>query len=517
MAVGTQANGDALPSRGVREVENELVVGGRGGAGRPRISLGELEVGALARQTQHHAVMSTMFGEAPDLWESQRISGEVHNLVEPVCRPRDPNGRDREFWWPGLDVQDGTPGTCAQVRLFADADRGVRPLPSETPVATLGSPRSFDERTEMNARRLLATGTFLLGVMSVLPAAQGAPAPGSWRVLPAAPIDVSEVQTGVWTGHEALFTYKSMTTRQAAAYDPAKGTWRVLPGGSAPTTGSEGGAASVWTGTDWLVWGLRPGKLLVYRPATNRWRVVGGGDVGMPSDVVVWTGKRMIGWGGGCCAEFNNDGGSYAPATNSWRRLPKPPVVGRQASAGAWTGREMIVAGGFTERQGSDGVTRAVILRDAAAYNPTSNAWRTLPPLPAGRRDMTAVWTGRDLLVVGGSGAAGRLLVGVFAYRPSTNRWRMLAPLPRGRSSHSAVWTGKQLIVWGGSITRDGELITPNTGLVYTPANNRWTPIAPAPIPGRNNTTALWTGSGMLVAGGGYPTAGEAALFTPGG
>ena len=362
----------------------------------------------------------------------------------------------------------------------------------------------------------LVVGALIAGAA----AAHGVSAPDAaagagWQALPPAPIDLASVQTGVWTGREALFTMPGKDTRPAAAFNPATRSWRALPGPGLVTL-AEGHDHSVWTGRDWLVWG--PGPTLAYRPATGRWRRLPPSPVVQTRAVVVWTGSQMIGWGGGCCGDFLADGASYRPATNAWRKLPTSPLEGRQTAAGAWTGREMVIVGGFREEE-VGGVVQSVDLADAAAYNPATRRWRRLPSLPTGRRDATAVWDGRDVLVVGGFVSSSRppyrrLLSGVFAYRPSTNRWRRLSPLPHGRDGHAAVWTGARMLVWGGEVKRDGKLVTPRTGLSYDPATDRWSPIPAATVPGRLGPTALWTGRSMIVASGGQPVPG-AAVYTP--
>jgi hypothetical protein len=53
--------------------------------------------------------------------------------------------------------------------------------------------------------------------------------------------------------------------------------------------------------------------------------------------IVVWTGRELIGWGGGCCGDVSDDG-SANPATNAWRKLAPAPVSGQQSPIGAWTG-----------------------------------------------------------------------------------------------------------------------------------------------------------------------------------
>ena len=50
--------------------------------------------------------------------------------------------------------------------------------------------------------------------------------------------------------------------------------------------------------------------------------------------------------------------------------------------------------------RGGDGVSGA--LSDSHAYNPTSDTWRTLDGSVGSREDLSAVWTGTQVLVFGG-------------------------------------------------------------------------------------------------------------------
>src|SRR5213593_3499815 len=70
---------------------------------------------------------------------------------------------------------------------------------------------------------------------------------------------------------------------------------------------------------------------------------------------------------------------------------------------------------------------------------------------------------------------------------------------PAGRASHTAVWTGSEMIVWGGT---DGSSFL-NTGGRYNPSTDSWTATSTTGAPaGRANHTAVWTGSEMIVWGG---------------
>ena len=337
--------------------------------------------------------------------------------------------------------------------------------------------------------------------------------------MPAAPIASALQQTGVWDGHELLIAERVHVNKApfckdtAAAYRAADRTWRKLSPPQGPVGCLEGGDRSVWTGREMLLWGQTN---MAFNPATNRWRKLPPPPTGAGGPAVtVWTGRQMIGWGGGCCGGAIADGAAYAPATNSWKMLPAAPLAARPNAVGAWTGTEMIVTGGETD-QGR-------FFADAAAYNPATRTWRTLPPMPTSRTEATAVWDGTEVLVIGGWHVVGDrdvwLARGV-AFNPTSNRWRWLPPMAFPRQGHVAVWSDHQLLVWGGAAYgRPGAGKVPPHGEAYDPATNTWSPLPAAPLRGRINPIAVWTGAAMLVWGGqspGYHPFADGAGLTPG-
>lgn len=76
---------------------------------------------------------------------------------------------------------------------------------------------------------------------------------------------------------------------------------------------------------------------------------------------------------------------------------------------------------------------------------------------------------------------------------------------PSGRQYHTTVWTGSEMIVWGGGAAGTGFTINTwfDSGGRYNPVTNAWnsTPLLNAPNP-RSGHTAVWTGTEMIVWGG---------------
>ena len=89
-------------------------------------------------------------------------------------------------------------------------------------------------------------------------------------------------------------------------------------------------------------------------------------------------------------------------------------------------------------------------------------------------------------------------------YNPSTDSWTptSVTNAPTGRENHTAVWTGSEMVVWGGDLY-DNAPQTLNTGGVYEPALDSWTSTSGTDAPdARSYHTAIWTGSEMIVWGG---------------
>jgi hypothetical protein len=110
----------------------------------------------------------------------------------------------------------------------------------------------------------------------------------------------------------------------------------------------------------------------------------------------VWTGSEMIVWGGEIeqpNPRVTNTGQRYDPATDSWREMTTVGApAGREAHTAVWTGTEMIIFGGS-----QCCASGAVYYNDVRRYNPMTDTWTTgsSTGAPSIRQFHTAVWTDR--------------------------------------------------------------------------------------------------------------------------
>jgi hypothetical protein len=221
----------------------------------------------------------------------------------------------------------------------------------------------------------------------------------------------------------------------------------------------------------------------------------------------VWTGTKMIVWGGVDDASYPNAGRTYDPETNEWTAMSTLGApTGRYEHTAVWTGTEMIIWGG---------ATGAEALNTGGKYDPATNTWTTISATdaPSGRLLHTAVWTGTKMIVWGGWDGTSRFNTG-GTYDPAMNIWTATSTTvaPTERFYHTAVWTDSKMIVWGGV---DGSYS--NTGGIYDPVADAWTATGTVGAPiGKYEHTAVWTDTEMIVWGGGiYNYSGTGGVYTP--
>ena len=317
--------------------------------------------------------------------------------------------------------------------------------------------------------------------------------------------------TAVWTGSEMIVwggyhTFDSYLIT-GGRYNPTTDTWTATSNTNAPSGRTV--HTSVWTGSEMLIWGgsfydngyqyLNTGGK--YNPGTNSWSVISITNAPSARDfhTAVWSGSKMIVWGGTDGFDDLNTGGLYDPATNIWAVVGTTGApLAREGHTAVWTGSEMVVWGGFN----FDSQTN---LNTGGRYNPVTNSWTATETTnaPDGRSTHTAVWTGSEMIIWGGSPAlntGGR-------YDPAADSWTATSTTnaPDGRFLHTAVWTGSEMIVWGGAYRDPNNFVfVPfNTGGRYNPGADNWTATNLTGAPDARYThTAVWTGNEMIVWGG---------------
>jgi hypothetical protein len=426
--------------------------------------------------------------------------------------------------WTGTEmiVWGGSDGSCANTggRYSPSADSWVATsLGGNCPVGREG-PTSVWTGEEM----IVWGGYWQAGLQLHHESSGGRYSPSSDSWLPAstqpnAPENFAN-STAAWTGTEMIVwggegwegSFHGSNT--GARYTPSSDSW-ASTSTAVNCPNERFGHSAVWTGTALIVWGgSDPSNSFStggrYDPVTDTWLATSTGancPTGRYDHTAVWTGTEMVIWGGRWFDEYDhyeNSGGCYAPATNSWMAtstgLGCP--IGRSSPTGIWTGTEMIVWGGYWYD------TSYHYEKTGGRFNPSSNSWELTSigmNCPAGRAGHTAAWTGTEMIVWGGlwydtslhfENTGGR-------FAPLTNSWISTSTgtnCPTERYSQSSVWTGTEMIIWGGS----DQLDYLDTGGRYFPSTNSWVATAASiACPARRDGhTAVWTGAEMIVWGG---------------
>jgi N-acetylneuraminic acid mutarotase len=291
-------------------------------------------------------------------------------------------------------------------------------------------------------------------------------------------------------------------------YDLRTERWRWM--GDSPL-GWRTGYSLVAAGGEAIVWGLtasgqpshhrsrfRDGAR--YRPRDGSWRRMAPAPLRKRSlHTAVWTGERMLVWGG---ANWRGrplaDGAAYDPSEDSWQALSQAPLRARRGHAAVWTGERMLVWGGH-----AGGRRRGRFTADGAAYDPASGSWQRIRRAPIrSSPDAQAFWTGEAMLVWTGRD--------VLAYFPLGDYWDLLPRPPlRARMGAQAAWDGQELILWGGTVGTCGACYrhrpspTGSDGAAYDPRSGRWRLLPTSPLPPRDRHVAVpIEGGGVLVWGG---------------
>lgn len=196
---------------------------------------------------------------------------------------------------------------------------------------------------------------------------------------------------------------------------------------------------------------------------------------------------------------------------SAWRTVPAGPLTPRHHAAALWTGTEVLVIGGAGDTPcpaGADCVAPRSLLSDGAAYDPSARTWRPIAPAPGPIWATEPVLAGDTVYVH----SRGRNVVTttLLAYDLAADRWTTPPPPPAGQDSLAAA--GDHVVAYANSHENGA------TGTGYVLTDGRWTPLPRDPLgPGFSRRLAWVDGSlvlldNALVANG--PSLVRAAVLT---
>ncbi len=358
-------------------------------------------------------------------------------------------------------------------------------------------------------------------------------AAGRWSRLASGPLSARDGQASVWTGRE-LLVWGGAAPRGAgvaglsdgAAYNPSTRTWsRLPPSPLAPRLG----AATVWMGKQAMVWGGERNNEpsghafadgATYDPTTGTWRLLPPSPlVARTGATAVWNGAEAIVFGGMTAnGTYLYSGATYDPRTDDWHALPVLPVSHPASAVGTtvvWTGTELLVWVTDELRTPPTGPSfRSSTGTQAFTWKVGSSSWSQVPSPPdnVDTYGTDAIWTGRKVLLLGGTGClpgmgcAAHTTGTGFAFDPLLNVWRQIPSSPVLVQSVPETWTGRAVVVLnqGAEIgTGDGAILSPGDGALYDPVTDTWLVLPRGPARNLSEASVAWTGRELVVWDGG--------------
>lgn len=189
---------------------------------------------------------------------------------------------------------------------------------------------------------------------------------------------------------------------------------------------------------------------------------------------------------GGFAGTWNH---RYDPDTNRWTQLAPVPRGGNHVGLVAHDGK-LYTFGGFTNQNNTP-------YDDCFVYDPATDRWAPTVKLPIPLGAVAAVSLRGRIHLIGG-----RHTVSVgnhWVFDPATNRFEDRAPIPGARDHHGVLVVNETIHVIGGRFNTF-EFNTP-THLVYAPNNNQWKERAPMPT-SRSGHGAVWYRDRIYCMGG---------------
>ena len=145
------------------------------------------------------------------------------------------------------------------------------------------------------------------------------------------------------------------------------------------------------------------------------------------------------------------------------------------------------------------------LVDSSAIYDPATNRWHNVAPIPTPRDHLTAAAVGGIVYAIGGRPFnPDHNYDLVEAYDPATNRWTKKSPMPSRRGGLAAAVLDGKIHAFGGE-TRSSVF---DNHEVYDPATDRWT--SAPPLPTARHGLGAATLSDKIYVIGGSPKAGFA-------
>ncbi len=223
-----------------------------------------------------------------------------------------------------------------------------------------------------------------------------------------------------------------------------------------------------------------------YDPQADTWKALAPMPMKRGSPLAAAVGDKIYVIGGASTRPGTNDTSidpthpqlvlgtveEYDPATNSWRERSPMPTARNHAAIGVVNGR-IYVAGG---RVGAAFIAPSTDISVVEEYDPATDTWSpALARMPTARSALAAGVIGGRIVIAGGEFQDPTMMATfrvVEAYDPASNTWATLPPLPVSRHGLAGGVIGNRFYVVGGDVQSSGtgiEVSTPESEYLELP------------------------------------------------
>jgi N-acetylneuraminic acid mutarotase len=204
----------------------------------------------------------------------------------------------------------------------------------------------------------------------------------------------------------------------------------------------------------------------------------------------------------------------YDPAKDAWTKKKNMPIAAHHIALAEVNGK-VYVFGGF--KYPESGPASWQPLDNTWEYDPGTDNWRALAPMPTKRGSPNAVAANGRIHIIGGAGfhpnskettvhpARPHRSLGTHeVYDPASNSWEAKQSMPTARNHAAAGFVAGKIYVIGGRVGSAFITRASNTDIVevYDVATDQWGDLK-APMPTPRSATAWGVHKGLIYVAGG--------------
>jgi hypothetical protein len=190
----------------------------------------------------------------------------------------------------------------------------------------------------------------------------------------------------------------------------------------------------------------------------------------------------------GACAP----GPSETAAPAGWQKVADSPLGPREQALGLWTGREVLLIGGSDAEPcmpNADCAVDPTPLTDGAAYEPGTGRWRPLAASPVPLLGAQGVVLGPSAYVLPNAERPE-----LFVHRIDRNTWTRLAVPFHPQHGYRLLAAGGRLVAYQSS-----DENAPGDDYVLDPATSAWTALPADPLGKAFNRGMAWSGRELML------------------